>query len=99
MEYELLALFLLHTVGVAVFGRFEAETAWWRLVLKWMLMLLITWLLFYYFGHLAAFGAIALLFTSALIFHFTWCYKNGIHLVKATPRKKYYAIRKWKWEE
>ena len=99
MELELLILFILHSLGVAIFGRFEAETAWWRLVLKWIVMLLITWALYVNFGHIITLSVLAFLFAAALTFHFTWCYKNHIHPIKATPRKRYYELRKWKWEE
>jgi hypothetical protein len=31
--------------------------------------------------------------------HITICKKNGIDPLKATPRRKYYDLRGWKWEE
>ena len=99
MEAELLTLFIFHTLGVAIFGRFEAETAWWRLALKWSILLLVTWLLFTNYGHTVALSFIGFLIVAGLTFHFIWCYHNHIHPVKATPRKKYYELRKWKWEE
>lgn len=99
MEIELLTLFLMHTVGASIFGRFEVETAWWRLTLKWLFALGITYVLFLYFGHTGALIFLGVLFVSGLVFHFAWCKKNGIHPLHATPRKKYYQLRKWNWEE
>lgn len=99
MEAELLALFGLHTLGAAVFGRFEAETAWWRLVLKWCIVLGLTWWCRVQFGHFIALGLITMLAAMGLTFHFWWCRKHGIDPIRATPRKKYYQLRGWHWKE
>ena len=40
-----------------------------------------------------------LMLTIGTTFHFAWCKKNGIDPFKATPKRKYYELRKWKWEE
>jgi hypothetical protein len=32
-------------------------------------------------------------------FHFTWCRRNGIHPLYATPRRRYYELRGWMWRE
>lgn len=99
MEAELVTLLLLHTIGVSVFGRFEAETAWWRLTLKWIIILVLTYWLYTTFGHAAAFSLIVFAGIGGLTFHFIWCKRNGIHPLKATPRKRYYELRKWEWSE
>ena len=91
MEAELLSLFLLHTLGVAVFGKFESETPWWRPVLKWVILLgLISWG-FSAIGHwtLLIIGALGV---AGLTFHFVWCRRNQIHPLRATPRKRYYEL-------
>jgi hypothetical protein len=99
MAPELLALFAFHTLGVAVFGKFESETAWWRLTLKWIALFGITYWLANSFGHGVALTAILLLMIAGLGFHFWWCAKHKIHPVQATPRKKYFELRGWEWKE
>lgn len=99
MELELLILFVIHTVGVAVFGRFESETAWWKLTLKWMIVLGVTTWLYSAFGHTGSLIFLAMMFAAGLTFHFAWCARNGIHPVHATPRKRYFELRKWEWKE
>jgi hypothetical protein len=99
MEAELLTLLILHILGVAVFGKFESETAWWRIVVKWTILVLLTYLFHFYRGHTGAFVLIGVTASAGLSFHFYWCIKNGIHPLNATPRKKYYALRHWTWNE
>ncbi|HMQ01329.1 MAG TPA: hypothetical protein PKC24_16225 [Cyclobacteriaceae bacterium] len=99
MELELLILFLMHTVGASIFGRFEVETAWWRLSLKWLMVLGIAYVLNINFGQAVSLSFLGILFLAGLSFHFIWCKRNGIHPLHATPRKKYYQLRKWNWEE
>jgi hypothetical protein len=99
MSFEVLALFILHTLGVAVFGKFEAETAWWRLTLKWIVLFTLTYGLYSFFGHAIALSVVLLLAPVGLAFHFWWCRKNKIHPIHATPRRKYYELRGWKWPE
>lgn len=31
--------------------------------------------------------------------HFIYCRREGIHPLYATPRRKYYELRGWKWQE
>ena len=99
METELLALFIFHSLGVAVFGRFESETPWWRLVIKWAVMLGLTWWLSVSFGTAVALSVMAALLVASLTFHFVWCKRHGIHPISATPRKRYYELRGWDWKE
>lgn len=98
MEIELACLFLLHVVGTSIFGKFESETAWWRLVLKWAVVAGVTLFAYRHVGH---YSLLILIFfaMAGLLFHFAWCRKNGIHPLKATPRKKYFQLRKWIWYE
>lgn len=97
MEAELLTLLIIHVLGVSVFRKFEAETAWWKLTLKWVIILTLTYTVYSYFGHPAAFGLIIFFGLVGLSVHFIWCNRNGIHPLKATPKKKYYELRNWKW--
>ncbi len=34
-----------------------------------------------------------------MIFHLVWCRRHGIHPLEATPRRRYYALRRWDWVE
>ena len=99
MEKELLALFALHTVGFAVFGKFESHSPWWRSILKWTITLGAVWVISTNYGHSAALYTILAMTVLSVIVHFVWCYKHGIHPIAATPRKKYFAIRGWTWTE
>jgi hypothetical protein len=99
METELIVLFILQTAGVAVFGKFEGEAPGWKRALKWLLMLIITIACSHYFGQWVAILVLLIVFTLSLIFHFTWCKRNGIHPFQATPRKKYYQLRQWTLQE
>ena len=99
MSNELLALFIFRTLGVSVFGKFEAETPWWRLTLKWIALFLLSYGLYSFYGHTAALLTILFLALVGLVFHFWWCAKNKIHPIYATPRRKYFELRGWKWVE
>jgi hypothetical protein len=95
MELELITLYGLHHLGIAIFGKFELESPWWRWMLKWVIIVSTITLLYTYFGHVGAFAFILIAFPAATIFHFVWCKRNGIHPLKATPREKYYQLRGW----
>jgi len=98
MELELLTLLILHIVGISIFGKFESESPWWRHVLKWIIIITITWVSWYYMGHYSLI-IIGVLSVVSLIVHFVWCHQNGINPIQATPRRKYYNLRKWSWKE
>lgn len=98
IAWELAALLLLQTFFISAFARFEVETPLVKKLLKWLILDGITIGLFYAFGHWAIiFPFIALI--PGTVYHFIWCKKNGIDPLQATPRKKYYTLRGWKWEE
>jgi hypothetical protein len=99
MEKELLALLFTNVMGYAVFGKFESHSPWWRSVLKWSAMVGIIWTLSTYFGHTVALLVLLAMMSLAIFIHFYWCKKNGIHPIAATPRKKYFELRGWTWEE
>ena len=98
IELELAVLLSVLVVGASVFAAFEIETAAWRKMLKWSVMIGLTLALTRPFGHWAlavpiAFGALG------LAFHAYWCGKHGIQPLRATPRRKYYELRGWSWPE
>ena len=98
IELELATLLLIQTVFISAFGKFEVETPFIRKVVKWLIIDSITIGLYFWVGHWAiAFPLLSLI--PGTILHFTWCKKNGIDPIRATPRRKYYELRGWKWEE
>src|SRR5690349_5513083 len=99
MEKVLLTLIIFQTLGFAVFGKFESEAPWWRSPLKWSFIIGIVWLVNFYFGELVTFIVLGSLYVLAMIVHITWCRAHGIHPIHATPRRKYFELRGWKWVE
>lgn len=98
MEIELIELLVLQLLAFVLFGRFEVETPAIRRIIKWLIIYAITIGIYYWAGHWAALVPI-LVTVPGSIYHVIWCKKHGIHPLRATPRKKYYHLRGWKWEE
>jgi hypothetical protein len=98
MELELLVLLALTVFGSSVFAVFEVETAPWRKVTKWGVVVALTWLVHSRFGHLALLVP-AVLGLAGVTFHLVWCRRHGIHPLRATPRRRYYELRGWGWPE
>ncbi len=98
IELELGILLGLLLFGSEVFAPFEIETAVWRKILKWTLVIVLTLTLYGFIGHWAAVVPIGFS-CLGLVVHFVWCRKNGIHPFRATPRKRYYQLRGWDWHE
>jgi hypothetical protein len=98
IELELGLLLVLQIVGSTIFAVFEIETEKWRLIFKWLIVASITVGLFFWIGH---WSLIAPILMSGLgtILHFKWCNENNIHPLHATPRRKYYELRKWEWKD
>ena len=96
IELEWFSLLALHVLGTSIFGRFEAETAWWRLTLKWAIIMGLTYVVYRFYGHWAMLVIVIPAILGSAV-HFTWCKKNGIHPLMATPRRKYYELRGWAW--
>ena len=95
---KLAELLLLQLFAFVLFGRFEVETPPARRIIKWLVIYSITAGIYCWQGHWAT--IVPLLATvPGSIYHFIWCKKNGKDPLKATPRKKYYQLRGWKWEE
>ena len=98
IELELAELLIIHLLASTFFARFEVETPAFRKIIKWLVIFGITIGLYYWLHHWALlFPVIAMI--PGTIYHFSWCKKNGIDPLKATPKKKYYQLRGWKWEE
>ncbi len=98
IELEIGLLLIIQTVFISAFAKFEVETPLWKKLPKWFFIDGITIGLYFWFGHWAILFPILALIPGTL-YHFYWCRKNGIHPLKATPKKKYYKLRNWKWEE
>jgi len=98
IELELGILLGLVVVGASVFAPFEIETPAWRKLLKWSIVVGLTLVLYGPLGHVAAIVPLALA-TIGATFHVWWCQRNGIHPVRATPRRRYYELRGWAWHD
>jgi hypothetical protein len=98
MTLALAVLFVLIIVGTSTFAVFEVETPPWRKATKWGLVLVLTLLAQRRFGSIAV-ALPVILGLAGLTFHFIWCRRNGIHPLKATPRRKYYALRGWQFPD
>jgi hypothetical protein len=99
MEMVLLTLLAFQTAGFSVFGKFQTETPWWQGVVKWTIIVAVAWGVAIAFGITVAIFFVAGINIIAVVGHFAWCYRHGIDPVMATPRKKYYELRGWKWRE
>lgn len=98
VELELATLLVIQTIGMSVFSAFEVETPWWRSVLKWTLVAVVTVLVYGWAGHWALLAAVVPALGGAVV-HFSWCRRHGIHPTRATPRRRYYELRGWSWPE
>ena len=94
----LFVLVVIQTLGTAIFSRFEIETPIWKKLLKWLVVyggtiglhfVVGLWALVFPLG-LAGLG---------LVIHLRVCHREGFHPIYATPRRKYYEFRGWKWPE
>jgi hypothetical protein len=98
IELDLAVLLAIAVIGPAFFAVFEVETPGWRKLLKWALVIGVTLGLSARVGHWALLvpllGGLA-----GITAHFVWCRRHGIDPVRATPRRKYYALRGWTWPE
>lgn len=95
---DLSVLLAFSVLGSSAFAVFEVETPVWRKLLKWGLVIGVTLGLTQAFGHWALlFPALAAV--GGLTAHFVWCRRHGIDPVHATPRRKYYELRGWTWQD
>jgi hypothetical protein len=98
IQPELLTLLIVAILGQSAFAVFEVETARWRKLLKWTLVVALTLGARPLIGH-AAVAIPIVLGVAGVAFHVWWCRRNGIHALDATPRKRYYQLRGWRWVE
>jgi len=98
LELELIVLLVLQTLGTAVFARFETETPIWRRLLKWFIVHGGTIGLYFLIGHWSLLFPLAMA-VSGCALHVTVCRRQGFDLIRATPRRAYYAYRGWEWPE
>ena len=96
IELELLTLLILQTVGFAVFGRFEVETAPWRKILKWAIFIGLTLAVYRWAGHWALLVP-GLAAAAGLTVHTVWCRRHQIDLLAPRPLRRYYELRGWTW--
>ena len=96
VELELAVLLALSVLGQSVFARFEIETPPIRKIVKWFTMAAITLGLYRIVGHWALLVP-GVMGAAGTTFHFIWCRRNGIDPIRATPVRKYYQLRGWKW--
>ena len=96
IELELAVLLIAQTIGTAIFAPFEAETPAHLKIIKWGILILGTLALSRVVGHWALIFPLGL-GAVGLTFHFVYVNRHGIHPLKATPRRRYYELRGWKW--
>lgn len=98
ISLELSVLLILQTLGTSLFARFEVETPVSRKLLKWGILIGGTVGLYFLVGHWALVLPLTLMALGST-FHLMYCRRKGIHPMYATPRRKYYELRGWKWQE
>ena len=95
---ELSVLLVVAIVGQSIFAVFEVETPPWRKILKWGIVAGVTLGLSLAVGHWAVLvpllGGVA-----GAVGHTVWCRRHGIDPLRATPRRRYYELRGWTWQE
>lgn len=81
-------------LGVLLFGKFEQAGSTRRRIVRAAILVGGTGVLSYFFGHwslLLPLGASS----AGAVFHFWWCWKNGIHPLTAEPYDRYLQLRGW----
>ena len=98
VKLELVVLLIIQLTGSSTFARFEVETPALRKISKWLFMDGATVGLYYIVGHWSLMLP-GIMLVAGATYHFIWCKRNGIDPLKASPKRKYYELRKWNWEE
>ncbi len=98
IELELFVLLAFAIVGPGVFARFEIETPVWRKILKWTVIVAATLGVYALVGHWALALPLGAGVAGTTV-HFIWCRRNGIDAIRATPSRRYYELRGWRWPE
>ena len=95
---ELSVLHSIAVLGQSIFAVFEVETAPWRKILKWGIVGGVTLGLAQAVGHWAVLVPIVS-GVMGVTGHTVWCRRHGIDPLRAPPRRKYYELRGWTWQE
>lgn len=98
IAFELSVLLSIAILGQSIFAVFEIETPPARKILKWAIVAGITLGLSRFLGHWAVLVPI-LGGVAGVVGHTIWCRRHGIDPLRATPRRKYYELRGWTWQE
>ncbi len=93
--FDLLVAATLMCLGIIFFGHFEQGGGITRRFIRAIALIAGTGVLSYFFGHWSLLYPIAAGLAGA-IFHFWWCWKNGINPITAEPRDLYLKLRGWK---
>ena len=96
VEFELGVLLVFAIIAQSTFARFEIETPPVRKIVKWLTMVALTLALYRFVRHWALLLPLGM-GAAGTVFHFIWCRRNGIDPIRATPARKYYALRGWHW--
>ncbi len=96
IELELGALLAFAILGQSTFARFEIETPAIRKIVKWATLSAVTLLLYRFVAHWCLLLPV-FLGAAGTSFHVIWCERNGIDPWRATPHRRYYELRGWKW--
>ena len=95
---ELVVLLVVAVIGSACFAPFEVETPAWREIVKWGVAIGLTLGLKSLVRHwallLPVLGGIA-----EATGHYLWCRRHQIDPLRATPRRRYYDLRGWDWND
>ena len=95
MYFELFVAAALLCAGNIVFGRFEAEAARIRRIVKVVVFLIATAAVSTLWGSGAALAWIGAAFALALAVHGWWTRRNGIGFWTPEPWDRYRALRGW----
>jgi len=89
-------LLAIQLIGPTFFMRFATEVPPLSLLTKWLTMHALTIGLYFWIGPwcLLVPGTMLAL---GIGLHTFVCLRYGIHPFRATPRAKYYALRRWAW--
>jgi hypothetical protein len=96
IDLELSTLLVFAVVGQSIFARFEIETPAWRKIVKWFVLAGVTLGIYEFVGHWALLFPLGMAIAGTT-FHFIWCRRNGIDPFRATPARRYYQLRGWRW--
>lgn len=92
-------LSLIQLVWMSVFARFEVETLAVRKILTWLALYAVTLVTYIFLSFWPALGLALVIIVVRLGLHIRMCRVHGFHPLTATPRRKYYQFKNWRWPE